>query len=186
LEINTRHEHLLDGLLLLARADREVPDRSYVDLADIVDHVTAQVPAGAVLVNATPDEAPTLGNPALLERLVQNLVENGVRHNVPDGGWVRVGSETRADGTVAVRVANTGPVVPRYELPGLFEPFRRLATPRTSAPGAGLGLSIVQAIARAHGGEVEAEPRDGGGLVVTVTLPGAPAPPPDPAAARRF
>ena len=57
----------------------------------------------------------------------------------------------------------------------LFEPFHRLETGRlsASAPGAGLGLSIVQSVARAHGGDVHAEPRDGGGLVVTVTLPAA-------------
>jgi signal transduction histidine kinase len=64
-------------------------------------------------------------------------------------------------------------VVPRYEIPSLFEPFRRLGAERLStAPGAGLGLSIVRAVARVHDGEVHAEPRDGGGLVVTVTLPG--------------
>jgi signal transduction histidine kinase len=72
-----------------------------------------------------------------------------------------------------LEVTNTGPVVPRYEIPNLFEPFRRLATDRLStSPGAGLGLSIVRAVTRAHGGDVHAEPRDGGGLVVTVTLPG--------------
>ncbi|WP_406300564.1 sensor histidine kinase [Embleya sp. NBC_00888] len=121
----------------------------------------------------------------LLERLVQNLVENGIRHNTPEGGWVRVTSRTDADGSAIVEVTNTGPAVPKYEVPSLFEPFRRLGAERlaTRAPGAGLGLSIVRAVARAHGGEVHAEPREGGGLTVTVTLPaaqepgdGAPAP----------
>jgi signal transduction histidine kinase len=75
-----------------------------------------------------------------------------------------------------LRVSNTGPVIPPYEILSLFEPFRRLGTDRLSAtsPGAGLGLSIVRAVARAHGGNVDAEPRDGGGLVVSVTLPGCP------------
>jgi signal transduction histidine kinase len=174
LEINTRHERLIDGLLLLARSERELLERSYVDLADIVEHVAAQLPPGTVTIHAKPGEAPTTGNAVLLERLVQNLVENGVRHNVPEDGWVWVTSDTRPDGSV-VEVSNTGPVVPRYEIPGLFEPFRRLGSDRLSAssPGAGLGLSIVQAVARAHGGNVHAEPRDGGGLVVTVTLPAA-------------
>jgi signal transduction histidine kinase len=176
LEINARHERLIDGLLLLARSDRELPERSYVDLADIVDHVTAQVPPGPVTVRAEAKPAPTTGDPVLLERLVQNLVENGVRHNVAEDGWVGVTSETRPDGTAVLRVRNTGPVVPRYEIPGLFQPFRRLGTDRlsTATPGAGLGLSIVAAVARAHGGDVHAEPRDGGGLIVTVTLPAAP------------
>jgi signal transduction histidine kinase len=71
-------------------------------------------------------------------------------------------------------VKNTGPLVPRYEIPSPFEPFRRLAeNRRPTSSGAGLGLSIVQAVARAHGGDVHAEPRDGGGLIVTVTLPAA-------------
>jgi signal transduction histidine kinase len=173
LEINTRHERLIDGLLLLARSERDLAERSVVDLADIVDHVAAQVPPGTVAVHAKLGEAETTGNPVLLERLVQNLVENGVRHNIAEDGWLEVGSETGPDGSAVLVVSNTGPVVPRYEVPHLFEPFRRLDTDRLSptTPGAGLGLSIVQAIARAHGGTVHAKPRDGGGLTVTVTLP---------------
>jgi signal transduction histidine kinase len=175
LAINTRHEQLIDGLLLLARSEREVTERSYVDLADVVEHVAAQTSPGTVTVHAELNEAATTGNPVLLERLVQNLVDNGVRYNVPEDGWVRVTTRTRSDGSAVVQVSNTGPVVPRYEIPTLFEPFRRLGSDRLSAaaPGAGLGLSIVRAIARAHGGEVRAEPRDGGGLVVTITLPAA-------------
>jgi signal transduction histidine kinase len=182
LEINSRHERLIDGLLLLARSDREVLERSFVDLADIVEHVAAQLPAGTVTVRAEPGEAPTTGNPVLLERLVQNLVENGIRYNVAEDGWVRVTSSTRPDGSAALVVSNTGPVVPRYEIPTLFEPFRRLGAERlsTTSPGAGLGLSIVQAVASAHGGEVHAEPRDGGGLTVTVLLPGTDTPAPTP------
>lgn len=176
LAVNARHEQLIDGLLLLARSEREVTDRSFVDLADIVEHVTAQLPPGKAAVDCATQEAPTTGSAVLLERLVHNLVENGVRHNLPDGGWVHVSCGTRADGTVCVTVSNTGPVVPRYEIPKLFEPFRRLGPERVSAgvPGAGLGMSIVRAVARAHGGSVHAVPRDGGGLVVTVILPTAP------------
>ncbi|WP_184785690.1 sensor histidine kinase [Phytomonospora endophytica] len=172
LAVNARHERLIEGLLLLADSERELTERSFVDLADVVEHVAGQEPAGSVVVKAVAGEAPTTGDPVLLERLVQNLVENGVRYNV-DGGWVRVASRTAPDGSAVVEVSNTGPVVPRYEVGSLFEPFRRLGAERLSAtsPGAGLGLSIVRAVARAHGGEVRAEPRDGGGLVVTVTLP---------------
>jgi signal transduction histidine kinase len=174
LEINARHERLIDGLLLLARSEATITERSYVDVADIAEHVVAQVEAGTVTVRGQTEEAPTTGNPVLLERLVQNLVENGVRHNVAEDGWVRVSTGTRPDGSVELVVSNTGPVVPRYEIPGLFEPFRRLGADRlATSPGAGLGLSIVRAVARAHGGEVRAEPRDGGGLVVTVILPGS-------------
>lgn len=175
LEINARHERLIDGLLMLARSEPEMTERSFVDLADIVDHVAAQVPPSTVTVHAEPGEAPTTGNPVLLERLVQNLVDNGIRHNLPEHGWVRVTSGTRPDGAATLVVSNTGPVVPRYEIPSLFEPFRRLGTERhfSTSPGAGLGLSIVQSVARAHSGDVQAEPRDGGGLIVTVALPGS-------------
>jgi len=175
LAVNTRHEKLIDGLLLLARSERYVTDRSYVDLADIVEHVVEHVPPDKVTIRTEPGEAPTEGNPVLLERLVQNLVENGVRHNIPDAGWVLVQSETGPDGSAVLRVSNSGPVVPRYDIPRLFEPFHRHGAERVSTTsGAGLGLSIVRAVARAHGGAVHADPRDDGGLVVTVTLPPAP------------
>ncbi|GHJ46615.1 two-component sensor histidine kinase [Catellatospora sp. TT07R-123] len=174
LEINTRHERLINGLLLLARSENELADRSPVDLADVVEHVVAQSAAEAaaadVRVRADAAEAELDGDPVLLERLVQNLVDNGIRHNTP-GGWVRASSRTLPDGRREVAVANTGPVVPRYEIPVIFEPFRRLGRDRITGQGAGLGLSIVAAITRAHGGEVAAVPREGGGLVVTVVLP---------------
>jgi signal transduction histidine kinase len=174
LEINARHERLIEGLLLLARSERDLVERSFVDLADIVEHVADQLPADGIKVLASPGEALTSGNPVLLERLVQNLVENGIRHN-STGGWVEVSSGTLPSGSAFVQVSNTGPVVPRYEVPALFEPFRRLGPDRLSSSlGAGLGLSIVQAVARAHSGEVQAEPRDAGGLVVTVTLSAPP------------
>jgi signal transduction histidine kinase len=174
LEINGRQERLLDGLLLLARSDREVSERSYVDLADIVEHVADEAAPGAVELIRELGEAPTMGNPVLLERLVQNLVDNGLLYNTPDG-WVRVSTATAADGTARLVVSNTGPVVPAYDIPQLFEPFRRLRERGAEhPPGSGLGLSIVRAVATAHGGQVRARPRAGGGLVVTVTLPSAP------------
>jgi len=167
LEVNDRHTRLIDGLLVLAQSDRDVSERFYLDLADIVEHVAGQC-AYPLQVEAGP--APVVGSPVLMERLVQNLVENAVRYNVPDG-WVQVRTGSRPDGAAMLEVANTGPIIGRYEIPGLFEPFRRLGAERLAAPGAGLGLSIVRAVARAHGGEVHAQPRDGGGLIVTVTLP---------------
>jgi signal transduction histidine kinase len=170
LAINDRHGRLIDGLLLLAQSERPVAERSYVDLADIVDHVAV---SDTVKVITEPGEATVAGNPVLLERLVQNLVENGERHNLPSGGWVLVRTGTRLDGWVVLEVTNSGPVIPRYEVPGLFEPFHRYGSERLHSPGAGLGLSIVRAVARAHGGEARADARDEGGLVVTVRLPRA-------------
>ncbi|MEU5030312.1 sensor histidine kinase [Streptomyces milbemycinicus] len=192
LEINARHERLITGLLLLASSENEITERAPVDLSDVVDHVVGQTAreaeAAAISVTQETAPAPTTGDALLLERLVHNLVENGIRHNTPDGGgWVRVACRARDDNgdsdgggggnddgraEVEIEVDNTGPAVPPYELPALFEPFRRLGTDRlVTAKGAGLGLSIVRSIARAHGGEVTARPREGGGLTVTVTLP---------------
>ncbi|GAA1689428.1 hypothetical protein GCM10009830_41300 [Glycomyces endophyticus] len=175
LEVNARHERLIDGLLLLMRSDRELGERAWVDLADIAEHVAAQTPAPNVSLTASCEEAPTRGEPVLLERLVQNLVENAIRYNVPEDGWVKVATRTE-DGRSVVEVANSGPVVPPFEVPGLFEPFRRLGTERlaTASKGAGLGLSIVRAVAEAHGGEATAKARPEGGLVVTVAFPPAP------------
>ncbi|MEU4239935.1 ATP-binding protein [Actinoplanes sp. NPDC026619] len=170
LAINDRHSRLIDGLLLLAQSDRPVSERSYVDLADIVDHVAV---SDTVKVIAEPAEAAVAGNPVLLERLVQNLVENGIRHNVAENGWVHVRTGTRLDGWVVLEVSNSGPMIPRYEVPGLFEPFHRYGAERLYSPGAGLGLSIVRAVAKAHGGEATAVARDEGGLIVRVLLPRA-------------
>ncbi|WP_235995417.1 sensor histidine kinase [Nonomuraea montanisoli] len=106
------------------------------------------------------------GDPVLLNRLVTNLVDNAVRHNHP-GGTVEV---TLSRGALTVR--NTGPQVPRERLGDLFEPFRRLHT--TPGQGAGLGLSIVAAIARAHGADVRANPNPGGGLELVVDFASRP------------
>jgi signal transduction histidine kinase len=100
----------------------------------------------------------------VLERLVQNLLRNAIAYNIA-GGEVSV----ECDGT-RLTIGNTGPVVLAHEVPGLFEPFRRLTDRVGSAEGSGLGLSIVRSIVAAHGGTVAAEPRTGGGLTVTVDL----------------
>ncbi|GAT65537.1 two-component system sensor histidine kinase [Planomonospora sphaerica] len=172
--VNARHQRLIDGLLALAEGEQAVPDRSGFDLADVVEHVVDQASAEAVergvTVHSAPQNAPTEGDPALVERLVQNLVENAIRHNLPDGEvWV---TSRRCGGSVELTVANTGPTVPPYEMEAIFQPFRRLNGDRLgSEHGSGLGLSIVRAIAVAHDGTVTARPRDRGGLAVAVRLP---------------
>lgn len=178
LEINIRHEQLISGLLLLARSEHEIIERSPVDLADLVTHVIAQTAPQAEQTGTTvyeeAGEAPTTGDAMLLERLVHNLVENGIRHNTSPSGWVRVASRTMPGDRVQLEVSNTGPVVPPYDIPRLFEPFRRLGPDRLiTAQGAGLGLSIVRSVTHVHDGDISAHPRNGGGLVVTITLPRA-------------
>jgi signal transduction histidine kinase len=175
LEINSRHEQLISGLLMLAKSDHEVDARFPVDLADLVGHVVEQTSPEAategITVHETAADAPTTGDALLLERMVHNLVENGIRHNTGPGGTVQVTSRVHDD-RAEVIVENTGPPVPAEEVPALFEPFRRHTTDRlVTAKGVGLGLSIVRSVATAHGGTATARPRPGGGLVVTVSLP---------------
>jgi signal transduction histidine kinase len=176
LSINARHERLIDGLLMLADSENAVTERTALDLADVAAHVAetaaAEAAGAGVTVVTALTPAPTSGDPVLLERLTQNLVENAIRHNLPAGGRCEVTTGRTPDGRAELVVTNTGPPVPRYELETIFQPFRRLAGERASpGRGLGLGLSIVAAVARAHGGQVTALPGDGGGLVVRVSLP---------------
>ncbi len=175
--VNTRHERLIDGLLALAEGEQTVLDRRPFDLTDVVEHVLDQAGTEAeergVTLHRLLDTAPTAGDPVLLERLVQNLVENAIRHNQA-GGEVWVTTRQRPDVAELV-VANTGLQVPPYEIETIFEPFRRLHGDRLrSERGSGLGLSIVRAIADAHSGTITARPREEGGLTMTVELPTAP------------
>ena len=113
------------------------------------------------------------GSRVLLERLVENLADNGIRHNRA-GGWLAIVTARHGDSAVLI-VESSGPPITAEQAASLFEPFRRLHADRVgSARGSGLGLSIVRAVARAHGGEATALPVAGGGLRVTVTLPTAP------------
>ncbi|MGW1810307.1 sensor histidine kinase [Streptomyces sp. NPDC002078] len=175
LATNERSEQLVEGLLLLARSDNQIVERGPVDLAEVatqaVDQVHAEAEAKGVKIRGERKPAVVQGNGVLLERIALNLVQNAVRYNVSDEGWVEVTTEVQ-HGQAVLTVTNTGPVVPAYEIDNLFEPFRRLRTERTgSDKGVGLGLSIARSVARAHGGHIVAQPREGGGLVMRVTLP---------------
>ncbi|MEV4944357.1 ATP-binding protein [Streptomyces sp. NPDC053755] len=164
LDTNRRSERLIEGLLVLARSERGLEEREEVDLGAVV----VEECEGYGIDCRTGGAGTVLGNRVLLAQVVRNLVANAVAYNIP-GGTV----EVTARGGV-VTVANTGPVVAAADLPGLFEPFRRGDGRDRMGPGAGLGLSIVRSIAGAHGGAADAvarSAREGGGLVVTVTLP---------------
>ena len=110
------------------------------------------------------------GHRNLTARLITHLVDNALRHNHSSG---HVDVEVSTVGSNAVlTVANTGPVVPPEQIDRLFQPFQRLQNGRTAtAKGFGLGLSIVEAITRAHAGTIVATAPPTGGLVVRVTFP---------------
>ncbi|WP_327358292.1 sensor histidine kinase [Streptomyces sp. NBC_01304] len=170
IETADESERLIEGLLLLSVADQGRLERSEaVALVGVVESVVAGLAdearryevSVAVDVHGKPYDVD--GDPVLVHHLVHNLVANALRHNRP-GGTVSL-TLTPAE----LEVSNTGPLVPPDVVPRLFEPFHRL-TERTHQPGegAGLGLSLVASIARAHGWTLSASANPGGGLTVRV------------------
>jgi signal transduction histidine kinase len=174
-------DRLLDGFLTLARAQHgTLPGRETVSLSDAVSAALAARADAIAARNLTVDRAGAgsdavrdgtwvTGNQALLGRMVDNVIDNAIGHN-QDGGWIRV--TTGASGFAWVIVETGGPVLDQRLVAQLAQPFRRLAADRTgSGQGAGLGLSIVSAIATAHGGVLDLQARPEGGLRVGIGLP---------------
>ncbi|MEV7595160.1 HAMP domain-containing sensor histidine kinase [Streptomyces sp. NPDC089922] len=174
--VNTRAIDLTEALLLLSRSDRGTFAREEADLSLVAEEAAETLLGAAerrgIVLDVTGGPAPVSGSPELLLRMVTNLVQNAVVHNLPAGGTVTV--RTAADGgTSVLRVENTGPAVPAGLVPTLTEPFQR-ATERVRTDehvGAGLGLAIVHSIVRAHGGTLGLASRPEGGLRVRVALP---------------
>ncbi len=169
-----RAERMLDGLLALARSDSGVIAGEAHDLAvaaaGALSDADDEAERAKLTITTDLRPPPVNGDPALLDRLLSNLVDNAVRHNHP-GGWVEVVTG-RGDRQAVVTVRNSGGTVPRDEVDRLFEPWQRLASQRLAGAGStGLGLAIVRSIVDAHGGTVLAVPNSGGGLTVTVALP---------------
>src|SRR5580693_706904 len=174
---------LLEAFLVLARAQhRQLPGYTTLPLDYVVTAALADQAAAIQARNLTvqdtsgPGGAWVTGSQALLSRLVENVIGNAVSHNA-DGGWIRITTQT--DGRRAsLIVENGGEVLDQRQVDELAQPFRRLGADRTgSDEGAGLGLSIVAAITEAHGGTLDLQARDGGGLRVCVELPSAAARP---------
>jgi hypothetical protein len=166
---------LLESLLVLARSQRGLERTECVDLADAAGAAARAIEPEAaergiaLRLDAT-GAPPVTGDRHLLERLIGNLLENGVRHNHPGGFVTLTGS---AEGIRSLlRVESSGPVVAPDVVSRLTEPFERGAR-HGDRRGAGLGLSIVRSVAEAHGGGVHIAARPGGGLVVVVALPAA-------------
>ncbi|HEV3359672.1 MAG TPA: HAMP domain-containing sensor histidine kinase [Pseudonocardiaceae bacterium] len=170
-----RASQLVEALLLLARTDGTgLAIREPVDLAALVASAWESVHADAAErgLTATFHTAPAyaVGDPALLERVAGNLLENAVRHNVP-GGWIEVHTEPAQGEWSELRVSSSGHLLPTDRVTELFEPFRRGGVDRTAQTGTGLGLSIVRAVVSAHGGQLYADSAADGGLAITVRLP---------------
>ncbi len=174
-----RAQRLVTSLLTLARLQAveagELEVIEEVDLAKLVPGVVESVRTEAaekgISIEMTAETAITMGDPRLLERLIGNLVENAIRHNVPNG-WLRV-TTAQTPERVWLHVANGGAVIAASDVDALFEPFRRGGRVRTATRGAGLGLAIVRLIVDAHYGKLQAAAPPFGGLALRIELPRA-------------
>jgi signal transduction histidine kinase len=174
-----QQEQLLEALLTLARSERGLDRTQPLDLAviaaDLASSRAHTAAAAGVQLDLALGPAPVLGDPQLLERLVANLLDNALRYN-HTGGSVHVATDDHAGGGRLI-MTNTGPVVPEDQIARLLEPFQRIAPSRTGQhEGLGLGLSIVQAIAKAHRAQLLVNAGQDGGLIAEIRFPTRPFP----------
>jgi heavy metal sensor kinase len=179
---SNRHElerlsSLVENLLALAALDASQPPRekSPVDLALVCRDVAEQLSPLAAAQNVRlqlelAEQVSVPGDVFALERAVRNLVENALRHT-PAGEQIVIRAATVGSGA-RIDVIDAGVGIAPEDLPHIFERFYRVDTARTRTHGgAGLGLSIVQAIVEAHGGTVSVESKLGAGSTFTLRLP---------------
>jgi signal transduction histidine kinase len=175
-EMIDRCGQLIESLLMLARSEAASGHAEAVDLsslaADCITDVRARAEHADVRVSTELGPAWTRGEPGLLERMIANLIDNGIQHN-ERGGCLKVATHT-AGAQVELTVANGGLRIDPEETQTLTEPFRRLDRDHS---GFGLGLSIVRSVVAAHGGTMKITAPDAGGLIVRAQLPAASAPP---------
>jgi len=180
LESGMQKERLLEALLTLASSEAGLSNRRPVALSEVA--AARLLAAGSELdrqglrIETSLSPGTLLADPDLIERLVANLLDNAVQHNIP-AGTIELTTGTR-DGRAVLSVANSGPAIPPAQIDQLFQPFQRLGAIRTNhSSGHGLGLSIVRAIATAHGATLTAHARPEGGLHIEVTFPATVFPP---------
>lgn len=185
---SNRMDKLVGELLTLSRLEA-LPDalrREPVDLTELADSIVADArfegarhevrdggPASAgprILIEAE-GSVVISGDPDLLWSALENVVRNAAKHGA-QGGIVTVALRA-GEGLARIDVLDRGPGIPQQDLAAVFQPFFRAGASRSGVDGHGLGLAIAQRVVQAHGGEIVARNRDGGGLQVTITLPQA-------------
>jgi signal transduction histidine kinase len=170
---NREQETLIDALLTLASSESGLDHHEQIDLEVVADSVLRRrrgTDRLGLRIDAHLAPAPLQGDPRLLEALVTNLVDNAVTHNV-EGGEVHV-STGAEHGRSVLTVSNSGTIIQPGDFDRLFQPFQRLDPQRIHHNnGHGIGLSIVRAIATAHGATITADPRAEGGVSIEVAFP---------------
>jgi signal transduction histidine kinase len=169
-----RADRLVNSLLLLARSQGQQPHLEPIGLNELVLEVLegkkSQIRQANLELRTQLQPSITEGDRLLLEQLIDNLLENAIKYNVPTG-WIELNTFSNHY-FVRIQVRNSGQVVPPKMVNTLFEPFKRLGVARTrSERGVGLGLAIVQAIVVAHHGTIQAIAQTSGGLEVRIDLP---------------
>jgi two-component system sensor histidine kinase KdpD len=153
--------------------------RDRLQLAEIVEAAVARIPGAMYAgVNIADDATHVLADPALLEQILVNILDNAVKY-APEGSRIAI-SARRSASRIAISVADEGVGIPAAELPHIFDSFFRATRGDRVAPGTGLGLAIAKAFTEAMGGSIRAQsprldlPADGApGTVITLELPAA-------------
>ena len=164
---------LIEHLLTIARLDAgQIPLEDQIDLRELLSTIIEDMEPVAqergMQIHAALIEADVQGHRALLTRAAVNLIDNAIRYG-RENGEIRV-SLTREDGCAVIRVQDNGTGIPEEALPHVFERFWRGDQARTT-PGTGIGLALVLAAAKAHGGDASAESRPGEGSCFRISIP---------------
>lgn len=159
---------MLDSSLAFARDDTEQEARTSVDISSLLQSVCDDLAdAGNAVHYDGPARLPYWSQPVALRRVFANLIGNAIKYG--EEATVTAAPE---DGGVMVEIADRGPGIPVDKREQVFAPFYRLEGSRSrETGGTGLGLSVARSIVRRHGGDITLHDRDGGGLLVRVTLP---------------
>jgi two-component system sensor histidine kinase KdpD len=174
-----RMTRFLSNIMEMTRLEtgEVAPRLEPVALLPLVEHVALHTAGLTNIDFKTLDSLPqVLADPALLEQILTNLLENAAKYG-PDGGLVTVSGQVSA-GMVMVSVSDDGPGIARDDLPNVFDSFYRAHREDRTIPGTGLGLAIARGLTEAMGGRIEAQsprqgaPRDGApGTTITISLP---------------
>lgn len=172
-----RTSHLIDDLLVLARADDGAPGAALesMDLADTMRQACSDMEvmaahAGVSITSTLPAACPYRGDPDAIRRLIAILLDNAIKYT-PEAGSISTNLEI-ASSIAVISIRDTGVGIPAEDLPRIFDRFYRTSKDRSrQTGGAGLGLAIARSIVGAHGGEITMESEPGSGSTVRLRLP---------------